>query len=364
MNIRLEKGVGWIYGPNAEKAEQNDDAPIVNLHPSFVFSKEDIGRAGAFPSIDFGEAMIKGIIASREKANLPLTLADFKSDDAPRARITEEWEQLRAAWSLTRNGKTDLADKRRAGFVATAGYSDPPDTMADWVFQFIGSLTQPHFEADFEGLFEQLRIAKDKDDFGRFVAHYDAHMSATHARRYFETSKAYLGTFSEFSQIHHLVTTGIEIDDNHVAASANFDATRMFYGNAFEAFGDNLEILVALNNLVEDRPFDTLQNITLQQYQQTDKAGRCKAIAHNPAMAALCTEFDNQVRNASHHGGMVFDRTTGMIEYRAGKGGQGEAQTMGYARYLARSSRLFVQLMVLYRLEILIANEFGARLPL
>lgn len=137
----------------------------------------------------------------------------------------------------------------------------------------------------------------------------------------------------------------------------------MFYGNAFEAFGDNVELLTAVNNLIENRPFDQLRSITFEAYRATDKAGRTKAFAGNSALAAVAGEFDNQLRNASHHGGMTFDRASGMIEYRAGKGGQGEVETISYAAYLARSSRLFIQPMLVFRLEMLIANKFAARLP-
>lgn len=364
MGIGLEQDVGWRYGPNTESSEENNDAPIVNLHPSFVFRKGETGSADAFPSLEIGRRMIQGVMAARERAGLPTDLGDMTGEVPRRARITEEWPQLRAAWSLHRNGRDDLAGRRLAAFAPKAGYQDPPDTLADWVFQFAASLVQPRYEEHFEGLFQQLLVAREKADFGRFVRHYGDHMSAAHARRYFETAKAYLTAFSEFSQVHHLVMSGLEVGNDQAAASTDFDATRMFYGNVFEAFGDNVEFLVCLNNLVEDRPFDQLRNIPLADYQRSDKAARCRAVADNAAMGAVCAEFDNQVRNASHHGGMMFDRISGTIEYRSGKGGQGDARTMGYATYLARCSTLFAQTMLVLRLEILVANEFGARLPL
>jgi hypothetical protein len=366
MSIRLVDGEGWTFGPNTMKSDWSDDAPIINLHPSFVFSKDEIGSAAAFPSLDFGVDIIKAIMDARERAGLSRDIEDLAGEHPPRARITAEWDQLRAAWSLARNGKTKLAEKRLRGFIPTAGYPDPPDTIVDWLFQFVGSLMQPYFEQHFEGLFRQLQTAMEREDFGRFLTYYDEHMSQAHARRYFEGCKAYLGAFSEFSQVHHLVTANADVGDGdgHAAASANFDVTRMIYGNAFEAFGDNVEVLVALNNLVEGRPFDQLCSITLAAYLQTDKAGRCKAVTENAAMADVCGEFDNRVRNASHHGGMVFDRAAGTVEYRAGRGGQGEVRTMGYTTYLARCTKLFIQLMLLFRLEILLAHKFGTRPPL
>lgn len=359
----LEDKVGMAFGPNATRATRDDSGPIVNLHPSFVFTKEDIGRVNAFPSIEHGSSLIDAMLEARARVGLPEELP-LLSEMPRRARLTEEWPPLRAAWSLTRNGKADLAQKRIDAFVGTAGYEDTPTSIQDWIFQFTGDLTRPYYERLWEGLFEQLSLAVQKDDFGRFVAFYDTELSAAHGRRYFEMCKAYLGAFTEFSQVHQLVASGVAVDDRHVAASSNFDLTRMFYGNAFEAFGDNVEILTAINNLIQDRAFDQLTSITFEKYRATDKAGRTRAFADNPALSAVAAEFDTQLRNASHHGGMTFVRSSGLIEYRAGKGGQGNAESISYAAYLARSSRLFIQLMLVFRLEILIANKFGARLPI
>ena len=363
MGILLEDKVGMSFGPNAARAKRDDSGPVVNLHPSFVFSKEEVASADAFPSIDLGSKLVDATREARARVGLSEELPPFSADAPQRARIMEEWPQLRAAWSLTRNGKLDLAQKRMDAYVGTAGYEDTPTSIQDWIFQFIGDLTRPYYERLWEGLFEQIKLAAQKDDFERLIAYYGAELSAAHGRRYFEICKAYLGAFSEFSQVHQLVASGIAVDDSYVAGSSNFDLTRMMYGNAFEAFGDNVEILTAVNNLIEDRPFDQLRSVTFDAYRATDKAGRTRAFGDNPALAAVADEFDNQLRNASHHGGMTFDRATGMIEYRAGKGGQGEAKTISYAAYLARSSRLFIQLLLVFRLEMLIANKFGARLP-
>jgi hypothetical protein len=361
MGIRLEDGVGTTYGPNAHRAEPDDRAPIVNLHPSFVFGREEVNDPLAFPSLNLGARMVTAALAERARRGLP------EDEEVPSALIlppiTAECDALRAAWSLTRNGRSDLARRRIDQFQQQHPVPDPLDGLEDWLFRFAERLTLPAFGATFEGIFEQLEAASTKEDFPRFLAHYGEHMSVPHSRRYFEVCKAYLGTYTEFSQVHDLVTSGIDVEDGMVAASTNFDATRMIYGNAFEAFGDNVEVLVALNNLVEGRPFDRLRTITLEEYLQTDKAGRVRAIADNPAFAAGSTEFDSQLRNASHHGGMSLDRAEQRIEYRTGRGGQGELRSIGYARYLAACTRLFVQLMLLFRLEILITHRFSGRAP-
>lgn len=73
---------------------------------------------------------------------------------------------------------------------------------------------------------------------------------------------------------------------------------------------------------------------------------------------------DSQLRNASHHGGLQFRRKSGLVVYRAGKGGQGTQVEMGYATYLAQCARLVFQCMVLLRLELLITTRTGNTPPL
>lgn len=363
MGVVIEAGKGVSFGPNATVSDPVDGAPTINLHASFVFPKGDLNDPGAFPSIDFSRKLLAAARA-RTGSSFDTLLAKSTRKQHPKLRPTEEWEQLRWTWSLTHAGKHDLAEKRFRKFLKLCTYDPPPEDLPDWLFQFAAKLSGPHFETHFEAIFEQLRIAKDKPDFCRFVEYYGAKMSAANGRRYFELCVAYFKAFPEFSQVHHLVTAGLAIGDDNAAGSMDYDTTRMFYGNTFEVLGDHVSILTVLNNLIEGRPFDQLQNLTLAEYLKTDKAGRCRAFANNPAFATITAEFDNQVRNASHHGGMAFDRDTGLVEYRAGKGGQGEMNAMSYAQYLARCVMLYMQALVLLRLEIAIAEFFETRHPL
>ena len=150
-------------------------------------------------------------------------------------------------------GKSNLAAKRMKKFLDAYPYPDRPDTRADWLFQFAAKLTQPYFEQHFEQLFEQLQQAVEQKDFARFSGYYGTHFSSDHGQRYFELMKAYPGQFTEFSQVHHAVASGLPVDDAFRVGSANFDATRMVYGNAFEAFASNVVVLALLNNLIAGR---------------------------------------------------------------------------------------------------------------
>jgi len=299
-----------------------------------------------------GKKLMDAFLARRDRMRQPLTLADLTATGRPAVSFSEEWQDLRATWSLTRNGKSVLAERRMAAFMERGTYSERPAGLADWLFQFAGSLGGAVYAERFEAAFTEVRKASQRPGFQAFADYFGDNLSADHGQRYFELLKAYFAAFGEFSQIHHLVIAGVEIGSDRVATSTHFDATRMFYGNAFEAFASNVETLTALNNLIAGLAYDQLASLSLSDYQKLDKAARFKAFEANGPFAAICDEASSQLRNASHHGGLHFRRKTNSVVYRAGKGGQGAESEMGYAIYLERCSKLLLQSMVLLRIEL------------
>jgi hypothetical protein len=51
------------------------------------------------------------------------------------------------------------------------------------------------------------------------------------------------------------------------------------------------------------------------------------------------------------------------VIYRSGKGGTGPEQEIGYATYLAKCSTLFLQIVNLFRFEIMLFEVHGKRFP-
>jgi hypothetical protein len=84
----------------------------------------------------------------------------------------------------------------------------------------------------------------------------------------------------------------------------------------------------------------------------------------NASFIALCDERDNQLRNASHHGAFQFDQDTQLITYQFGKGETGAIETIGYAAYLEKCTKLFLQIMTLLRCEIMLCHLCRMRPPL
>jgi hypothetical protein len=87
---------------------------------------------------------------------------------------------------------------------------------------------------------------------------------------------------------------------------------------------------------------------------------------------AMCSEADNQIRNASHHGSLRFNQVEQTISYqveqtisyRSGKGGTGPERRISYADYLVRCVRIFLQTMTLLRAELIVAAWLKVRHPI
>lgn len=67
MGLTLAAGRGMEFGPNAVRTEPSEPAPIVNLHPDFVFDRSQISSEKAFPSLEQGAKMVMAAMAARRR---------------------------------------------------------------------------------------------------------------------------------------------------------------------------------------------------------------------------------------------------------------------------------------------------------
>jgi hypothetical protein len=174
----------------------------------------------------------------------------------------------------------------------------------------------------------------------------------------------FFGAFSEFGQVYLFAAKGLELPVTYHSTSTDFAAVRMFYGNTYEHFTGLVEYLAMFNNMLMGRAFDTFHTLTLEQYRKLDKSARLGPFAMNAPFMAICAEADNQLRNASHHGSLVFEQDNQVIRYHSGKGDTGPEQKISYANYLARCARIFLQTMTLLRIELMNAHQLGLHPPL
>ena len=143
----------------------------------------------------------------------------------------------------------------------------------------------------------------------------------------------YIKHYSEYSQVFQIyLDTGASLGGSSRPSSSAFNKTKMFYGNAFEHMTTHLILAALLNNIVQGRPYDKFETLTLQNYLDLDKASRARPFRNNTSLSKITEGLNNKIRNASHHRRMEFDPNTGTVMYRSSK--SGDYEFISYGDYL------------------------------
>jgi hypothetical protein len=361
MHVDYEKIGCWVEDTeNSETMEESAECRVVNLHANFAIPEEYRHEDKAFPHLEGMKTMVEnalsaGAIFPSGKPGHP--------DARPYRRpdFDAEWKGLKKAWSLYRRGKDKLAGRIVEEASAQFYGNDPLDDVADWVWRFAMFSTGVAFEPKFRDAIDAIRKPFQGGQLKDMLDYY-ATAAASRGEQYHHIIREYFSAWAEFSQVHFAVASGTSTNGLSVG-SAGFPAVQMYYGNAFETFASSVNILTMVNNVLAGRPFDQLATITLAEYEASDKGKRFDAFAATPALAALCEERDNQLRNASHHRQMTYDQSTGQIAYLVGKGGAGGEKKITYAEYLTRCARLHHQIIVLLRVELILCQWAGLKYP-
>lgn len=350
---------------NSVVATETPDSLVVNVHANYVIDEAERYEDRTFPHML--QMHLQTRAADEYGSLVPASYDGINRGNMPRPLrrpdFADEWQLLKKAWSLHSRGRDKLADKELAAASERFHSDDPLNDLPDWIWRFCMYLGAQKYEVVLRAMMGEIREGISD---GRLTAFLDEHAStaATRARRYFEVLRDYFAGWGEFSQVHFAVAKGMPVLEGHVATTSGFNAVRMFYGSAFEAFASSVDILAFMNNVLEGRDWDRFRNVDAETYLKSDKAKRFDAFADRKAFSDLCEERDSGLRNASHHGALHFDADEGGLAYRSGKGNTGELVTLSYAQYLSRSSALFFQMVTLLRFELLICQNTKRPFPI
>lgn len=366
MNVDYKNIATEIVGvENCEIIDEVVGAPIVNLDANFLVPPAERGVDMTFPRL----AQMHKMIEQAEKLGTfvdPTTINPQSINSRPfrRPDFAAEWRLLKKSWSLNRNGRQKLSQQRVERASAELYADDPLNDLPDWLWRFSLFLTQPAYEPIFRDVIDAIKPLWSSDLMPAFKEAYEKTMAPQRGAQYFTIMSEFFANYDEFAQVYFLVVKGIPLEEDFHTTSADFDSVKMFYGNAFEQFADLVEYIAMLNNMLSGRTYDAFAQLTLAEYRKLDKAGRFSTFALNQPLTNLCREANNQIRNASHHGGFSFDERTQIIRYRSGKGGTGPEQQMMYATYLKRCVEITLQIFTLFRIEIIICNRLRTKYPL
>jgi hypothetical protein len=364
ISIRLDidhqrAATKFVSVKNCSVVKEEPGAEIVNLEANFLLTPEEQRQDFVIPRLRQVVAMAEA--SANQFAKSGLVMPNLKTAGW-RPDYAAEWQDLERAWSLTRRKQNDLAQKIIESASAQRYADAPLSSLGDWLWKFTASMggfsTQAKVSACVSVTKPLANTSKVKD----FSSHYGA-ISKEHGLRYFEVFREFFNCYGEFSQIFLYYSAGLDVPMEHRATSSNFSAVRRFYGDCFENFAVLVEFLAFINNICEGRNWNTFERLKFHEYRELDKPNRFNAFAKNSEFSALCGERDNRIRNGSHHASFTFDPESQTVKYRSGKGGTGPEQSMPYADYLDRCCRIFLQVVALFRLELMVAAGYDYDLP-
>lgn len=328
------------------------EGSIINLSSEFPVRKEDLHRDLVFPVLEH----VKAFIESAE--NKGLVFPTFSSpEDAHEwclnnKTVNELWPTVKKGWSLTANGRHDLALKK---FAEYRPEFDEPLDLQYILFDFCREILAPAKYALFEDAAQKFKhVAQtEAQRFQSFRNHYRKEMRKANLDRYFETFKEYFSCFTDFSQTLAHMQMDLPIPSDYEVTSSNFTKTKLFYGNAYETLTRNVTVLACINNIDNGRNYDTFQSMDLKKYLTINKANRCNPFKDTPEFRRIGLCLESTIRNASHHGSMKLINSGRSIEYQSG--GTGARRTMSYINYINQCNNVMMSCCALLSLELLLA---------
>jgi hypothetical protein len=343
------------WDDNCESGDE--EGKVVNIGAGFVIPRDKLHQDKYFPSFQAPRPDLSQLDLS--KLDLPEgegpLLLDTSVALGTLPYAAESWRQLQQALRFRRTGQRANEEAKLEEFFG--GAREDIHTLEFALYAFFMRFMASAGERAIHPLFSCLKDASVRNaaEYQRLVEHYVADLKDDRFHGYSELFTEYFRAYGEYSQTLVYARNQVPLPADPIATSSDFEQTKMYYGNAFELLGTHLDLVAALNNIIDGRAFDQMKAMDLKQYRSINKAGRTTCFASNAILMTLVTEYDSTVRNASHHRWFRLDAARSRITYRSG--GTGALQQMSYAEYLTRCNAITLQIMALAALELLLINR-------
>jgi hypothetical protein len=341
------------YVENCQIGEE--EGMVVNLNPDFPVPNGQLHQDKIFPWLNFVHDHFSLDDDSKSRQVPEKRMIDVHMALGGVFNMLEGWGSLKKAWSLTNNGKDELAKKHLEQYVNESSYEGDIN-LPSIIFHFSSALVYPGKWRLFESTAEEMsRIQKiDHLKFQLFREFFKEELYSEHQEKYFEIYSSYFKCFNEYNQVLLYSKNDKSVDESFHVSSVDFKNTRMFYGDAFEVLTVSFTTLACLNNLSKGRDFDKFEKMSLKKYMTIDKANRANPFLNSTPFNNYAKCIDSQVRNASHHHSMKIDKM-GIVSYRSP--GSTNWKTIPYIKYIYLCNEIMLTLCSLHLIELVLAFE-------
>lgn len=352
LTIELDlEGGGFTYeNCNSISGEVDEQECLVyNLHPELLIPKEFLHDR--FYNINIHEGMRlvkehKNSVHDEEQYRLTQEYTENLS------KVVKNWNILKVAWKMDLNKKRQhYIDKQLKKYSSTTLDSNGA-SFEEILFDFNSTILFPSFLEQpysfFRTVEAEIKTKNNEAELKNLNTYFDSSKDEYY-KKVFDIYDLFFDFFYEYNQVLIYVTTSRELPLDFTVTSHNFEKTKKFYGDLYEAYTNNVTFLSLLHNVCQGRKFDQFNHIIFEKYLATDKAGRTQNFENTDDFAWYSEYVSSKLRNASHHGNINLDHTT--VRYQAGK--PLKSYAMSYTRFLEISMHLFMRFVSLTQLQIL-----------
>jgi hypothetical protein len=341
------------------KDSESENSIIINLHPFFAFTSEEIHSPTAFSYLMYASKIGPYLRLIPGRYFLGSQIQDIGLQfTVPNA--SNLWTTVKNIYLLqlgqNQNRKIrktiEHYEKQRQKYFKETKVSTPKEVT----FDFFDSLFYPRLEKILIPAYELIQKIKihNEKDFAEFLRFYSENLREQHLRQYLSIFSDYFNIYNQLSQMVVHSRIGDENVDDKIVGSKSFELVKLYYGQAYESLTGFFVIFSCLNNILLGRSYDQFQSMTLNKYMKdVSKDKRANPFKETHSFYIFTDGLDSTLRNGSHHASIW--RNGEKIFYRSG--GTGAQREISYSRYLHLCNKLTISLAALFVIELGLAES-------
>lgn len=255
------------------------------------------------------------------------------------------WSALQRCWRLTNAGKHGIASQSLSEIARDTGYEKTQFR------ELLRAFLAHQFGVNNDLIMQAQKALKAyPSEFKRMLLEFEINWKPSLKADEYQILTDYFANYAEHGQVRLYLQVGLQLPQDHIVTSNNFQKVRGFYPLAFELHSKQMLLLTAINNILCGRAYDRLENISLHKYSTSDAAKRRNNFEKNHTFKNATLEHSNNLRNAINHNWISLSPDGATIFIN--KNGRETTEQITYTEYLWSCGLIMRQISQLMILEI------------